>query len=209
MKDWYAFDDDYVRRLREGDPWTARHFFDYFDRILTIKMRARLRPDLVEDGKQEVYVRVLKAVKAGTIRDGNAFGAYVSTTGDYVIKEFLRKNGRTDPLEDKHLDIPSPYSADELLLDHETQERVDKALAKLTDRDHELLVRSLLLEDTTAELCERFQVEPKYLPVLLFRARQRFKSLYEPDPPKKFPPDEPKNGADPPKKLPGDEMEKP
>ncbi len=201
MDDWYAFDDDYVRRLREDDPWTTRHFFHYFDRILTIKMRARLRPDLVEDGKQIVYVRVLEAVKAGKIRNGNAFGAFVSKAGDYVIQELLRTNSRIDPLEDKHLDIPSPHSADELLVDHERQGRVYKALAELTDRDRKLLVRSLLQEDTTAELCERFQVTPEYLRVLLFRARQRFRSLYEADPPKKVPPDEPENGPDPPKKL--------
>lgn len=200
MDDWYAFDDDYVRRLREGDPWTTRHFFRYFDPILTIKMRPRLRPDLVEDGKQIVYLRVLEAVKAEKIRDGKAFGAYVSRTGDHVIQELLRTNGRTDPLEDEHLDIPSPHSADELLIDHETQGRVHKTLAELTDRDRELLVRSLLQEETTAELCERFQVEPEYLRVLLFRARQRFRSHYETDPPKKFPPDAPNNGADPPKK---------
>lgn len=186
MDDWYAFDDDYVRRLREDDPWTTRHFVRYFGPVLTIKMRQRLRADLVDDGKQIVYVRVLEAVKAGKVRDGNAFGAYVSRTGDYVIHELLRADGRTDPLEDEHLDIPSLHSADELLIDHETQERVYKTLAELTDRDRKLLVRSLLQEDTTAELCERFQVEPEYLRVLLFRARQRFKSHYETGPPKKL-----------------------
>ncbi|HET8774174.1 MAG TPA: sigma-70 family RNA polymerase sigma factor [Thermoanaerobaculia bacterium] len=186
MDDWYAFDDDYVRRLREDDPWTTRHFVRYFGPILTIKMRQRLRADLVDDGKQIVYVRVLEAVKAGKIRDGNAFGAFVSRTGDFVVHELLRTDGRTDPLEDQHLDIPSPHSADELLIDHETQERVYKTLAELTDRDRKLLVRSLLQEDTTAELCERFQVEPEYLRVLLFRARQRFKSHYGSDPPKKL-----------------------
>ncbi|HYK00891.1 MAG TPA: sigma-70 family RNA polymerase sigma factor [Thermoanaerobaculia bacterium] len=190
MDDWYAFDDDYVRRLREGDPWTIRHFFRYFDPLLTIKLRSRLRPDVVEDGKQIVYVRVLEAVKAGKIRDGKAFGAFVSRTGDHVSQELLRTNGRTDPLEDKHLGIPSPHSTDELLIDHETQERVHKTLAELTDRDRDLLVRSFLREDTTAELCEQFQVKPEYLRVLLFRARQRFRSHYETGPPKKLPPDE-------------------
>lgn len=186
MDDWYAFDDDYVRRLREDDPWTTRHFVRYFGPILTLKMRAKLRPDLVDDGTQIVYVRVIAAVKAEKIRNGNAFGAFVSKTADNVIKELLRTDGRADPLEEKHLDIPSPHSTDDLLIDHETQERVYKTLAELTDRDRELLERSLLQEDTTAELCERFQVKPEYLRVLLFRARERFRSHYETDPPKKL-----------------------
>jgi len=188
MDDWYAFDDDYVRRLREDDPWTTRHFLHYFDPILTIKMRPKLQQaDLVKDGRQIVYIRVLAAVKAGKIRNGNAFGAFVSRTGDHVLQELLRQERRTDPLEDKHLDIPSSYSSDKLLIDHETQERVYKVLAELPDRDRELLERSLLHEDNTTELCERFQVKPEYLRVLLFRARQRFRSLYETDPPKKLP----------------------
>lgn len=193
MDDWYAFDDDYVRRLREDDPWTTRHFFHYFDRVLTIKMRmARLRPDQVDDGKQMVYVRVIDKVKKEEIRDGHAFGAFVSRVGDNVIKELLRLNGRTEPLDDKHLEIPSRRSADDLLIDHETKERVDRALAELTERDRDLLVQSLLQEDTTAELCARFGVDAEYLRVLLFRARQRFRSHYGADPPKKFPPGETK-----------------
>ncbi len=194
MDDWYAFDDDYVRRLREDDPWTTRHFFHYFDRLLTFKMLPKLRrPDLVEDGKQIVYVRVLAAVKAGEIRNGNAFGAYVSRTADNVIKELLRQEAlrkkRTDPLGDDHVNIPSPRSSDKSLIEHETRERVHKVLAELSDRDRELLERSLLHEDTPAELCEQFKVKPEYLRVLLFRARERFRSLFETDPPKKLPPE--------------------
>jgi len=200
MDDWYAFDDDYVRRLREDDPWTIRHFVHYFDRLLTIKMRSKLRPDLVEDGKQIVYLRVIATVKAEKIRDGKAFGAYVSRTGDYVIKELLRSDGPIDPLEDKHLDIPSRDRTDKRLTDRETQERVNKVLAELPERDRELLEGSLLREETTEELCQRFKVTPEYLRVLLFRARERFRSLYEPDPPKKFPPDEPEDQTDPPEK---------
>ena len=204
MDDWYAFDDDYVRRLREDDPWTIRHFVHYFDPILTIKMRSKLRPDLVEDGKQIVYLRVIAAAKAEKIRDGRALGGYVSTTGDIVIKEILRQEAlrqkRTDPIEDKHLDIPSRDRTDKPLIDHETQERVNKVLAELPERDRELLERSLLREETTEELCQRFKVTPEYLRVLLFRARERFRSLYKPDPPKKFPPDEPEDETDPPEK---------
>ena len=184
--DWYAFDDDYVRRLREDDPWTTRHFVRYFDRLLTLKIGARLRADLVEDGKQIVYLRVLGAVKAAKIRDGRAFGAFVSRTADHVIQELLRTDGRTDPLEDKHLDIPSRLSTDDLVIEHETQRRVRETLAELADRDRELLEQALLQEEPTAELCERFQVKPDYLRVLLFRARERFRSHHEPDPPKKL-----------------------
>src|ERR1044071_952988 len=36
----YSFDDDYVRRLREGDRWTEEHFLRYFNELLLIKLRS-------------------------------------------------------------------------------------------------------------------------------------------------------------------------
>lgn len=185
MDDWHSFDDDYVRRLREGDPQTTGHFFRYFDRILTIKMRKKLRPDVVEDGKSIVFSRVLQAVNEGKVRNGEAFGSYVCSFAHHVTQELLRTDPRTDQLDDQHLDIPSAHSADELLIDHETQRRVQEALSKMSDRDRELLERYFIWGDTYLELCARFKVTSQYLRVRIHRAKKYFMSFYETDPPKK------------------------
>jgi len=53
----YDFSDDYVQRLRDGDPWTEEHFVRYFNELLLIKLRNRLRSiEMIDDVRQEVFV---------------------------------------------------------------------------------------------------------------------------------------------------------
>ena len=56
----YEFDLGYIERLVAGDTETERHFTRYFGDLLTMKLRSKLRSAaLVEDAKQETFVRVL------------------------------------------------------------------------------------------------------------------------------------------------------
>jgi DNA-directed RNA polymerase specialized sigma24 family protein len=57
----FVFDDDYVRRLREGDRETANHFHAYFRDLLLLKLRNRLRSmDAIDEVRQEVFLRSLE-----------------------------------------------------------------------------------------------------------------------------------------------------
>ena len=57
--DFFTFDDEYVRRLREGDRWTVDHFYAYFQQLLLIKLRRRL-PSLEKiDDVRQIAVRRL------------------------------------------------------------------------------------------------------------------------------------------------------
>jgi RNA polymerase sigma-70 factor, ECF subfamily len=79
--DFFAFNKAYVERLRNGDPATEHHFFVYFEGLLQIKLRARaIRPDKVEDLKQDTFIRVIAAVrKQGGVRQPERFGAFVNS----------------------------------------------------------------------------------------------------------------------------------
>ena len=58
----YSFDDDYVRRLREGDRWTEAHFLRYFGDLMLVKLRGRVRTmSRLEDIRQEVFLRIVQA----------------------------------------------------------------------------------------------------------------------------------------------------
>src|SRR5216683_4619712 len=60
----HAFDQSYVTRLTNGDAETERHFTRYFGDLLAIKLRARLRSShLVEDARQETFLRVLNVLR--------------------------------------------------------------------------------------------------------------------------------------------------
>ena len=59
-----TFDDDYLRRLRDGDSQVEQHFASYFGELILLKLRRRVRTrQLMEDIRQETLCRVLRAAR--------------------------------------------------------------------------------------------------------------------------------------------------
>lgn len=175
---FFGFDDDYVRRLRERDPETERHFFSYFSGLLRIMLSRRLSPDILEDVVQDVLYRTLTGIYAGKLRQGGALGAYVKSVADNVVKEGFRKEGRTDQLDDD-IDPPSPDDATALAMDNELKVRVRAALAKLDAREAAILKAFFLDEEDKDTICRRYDITRDYLRVVLHRALKHFRDKFD------------------------------
>jgi RNA polymerase sigma-70 factor (ECF subfamily) len=178
----YEFDDEYVRRLRDGDRWTEDHFVRYFNELLLIKLRSRLRSiEQIDDVRQEVFVRVMRTLRtAEGVRDGRKLGAFVNSVCNNVLLETYRSGKRTDQLDDASYAEVADKSigADEALATTETRARVRKILDQLQPRDAQIL-RALFLEDRDKdEICSAFGVDRNYLRVLVHRAKEKFRGEY-------------------------------
>lgn len=173
--DLFAFDDGYVRRLRERDRETEAHFHAYFRDLLLIKLRKRLASaEAIEDVRQTVFLRVLD--KLDEVRDGRRFGAFVNQICEFVLKEHYRSEKRA-----ARVDAPPPQEnrdAEDDLVTDETRQRVRRVLARIDQRDADIL-RALFIDELSKdEVCARFGVDRNYLRVLLFRARQKFQNEF-------------------------------
>lgn len=178
----FAFDKEYVERLRDGDPPTEQHFVSYFNQLLRIKLRARmLSADVVDDLRQETFIRVIAAVRTtGGVRQPERFGAFVNSICNNILLEFYRSSSRSKPLEDSHLEIADKVlDLEGMLVSKQSKERVRQVLEELPGRDRDLLRAFFLEEKDKDEVCRQFKVDRDYLRVLLHRAKDRFKSLYE------------------------------
>jgi RNA polymerase sigma-70 factor, ECF subfamily len=203
----FTFDDDYVRRLREGDRWTEEHFLSYFQQLLLIKLRRRL-PSLqaIEDVRQEVFVRVFRTLRAegGGLRDGRKLGAYVNTVCNNVLLEHYRQGNRTEPLADAHLEVTTSEDVENALVGAQERERVRRVIGELPKRDADILRALFLEERPNDDVCHAFGVDRGYLRVLLHRAKEKFRRAWGDgdvvqmrpgiDPPEPWP--KPKPGAD-------------
>jgi RNA polymerase sigma-70 factor (ECF subfamily) len=181
----FSFDGDYVRRLIAEDPETERHFTDYFGDLLTLKLRSRLRSAaLVDDARQETFVRVLTALKKkGSLATPESLGAFVNAVCNNVLLETYRLTGsvtgRTTPLDDE----PEEPEADEpsaewRVLKSEERTKVREAIAGLPKRDRDL-IRWLFFEDRDKDdVCRELNVDREYLRVLFHRAKQRFRERF-------------------------------
>jgi RNA polymerase sigma-70 factor (ECF subfamily) len=167
--DLFAFTREYVERLREGDPSTEQHFVAYFDQLLQIKLRARmLASETVDDLRQETYIRVLVTLRKDGVRQPERFGAFVNGICNNVIQEFYRATSRTSPWDD-------------FLISKQIKDRVRQIIEELPRKDRDLLQAFFLEEKDKDEVCTQFGVDRDYFRVLLHRAKDKFRVLYEKD----------------------------
>jgi RNA polymerase sigma-70 factor (ECF subfamily) len=180
--EFFTFDKAYVERLREGDPPTEHHFVAYFEQLLRIKLRARMLPsDKVEDLRQETFIRVIAAVRReGGVRQPERFGAFVNSICNNVLLEHYRSSAKNQPMEDSHMEIPDKVlDLEGMLVTKQSSEQVRKILDGMPRRDRDLL-RAIFLEEKEKDVvCKEFGVDRDYLRVLLHRAKDKFKALYE------------------------------
>ena len=180
--EFFSFDESYLQRLRGGDFPTEQHFVDYFGQLLRIKLRSRLRSSQsVDDIRQETFVRVLKAVRTGGVRSAEGLGSFVNSICNNVLQEHYRSSARAVSSQDENpLDPPdTSIDLDGMLVAKQTREQVRHALSMLSEKDRRLLRAIFFEEKNKDEICTDFGVDRDYLRVLLHRAKQSFRTLYE------------------------------
>jgi RNA polymerase sigma-70 factor, ECF subfamily len=180
--DFFAFDKAYVERLRNGDPATEHHFFVYFEKLLHIKLRARaIESDRVEDVKQDTFIRVIAALrKEGGVRQPERLGAFVNSVCNNVLLEYYRSLGRNRQMDGTHLEIPDKVpDLESMMASKQCSEKVRKILSGLPARDRQLLRAVLLEENDRDTVCRDIGVDRNYLRVLVHRAKDKFKAVYE------------------------------
>ena len=176
-----SFDQEYLQRLKDGDSETQRHFTRYFGELLSIKLRNRVRsPHLIEEVRQETFLRVLLIVRRGGIDHPERLGAFVNSVCNNVVLEMFRHEGRSAPMPETTPDVidegPSPES---ILFSHQRKSQVWKVLESLPAKDRDLLRQVFLEERDKDEICRAYHVDREYLRVLLHRAKARFRSVLE------------------------------
>ena len=181
--DFFAFDEAYLRRLREGDPSTEAHFVAYFSQLIQIKLRSRLlAPDIVDDLKQETFARVLRKLRSRDgIHQADRLGSFVNSVCNNVLKEKYRAGARQVALEPEHLEIPDRVmNLEQLVITQQTVGVVRKVLVQLPKRDQAILREIFWLETDKEEVCQKFGVGRDYLRVLVHRAKGKFRSAMGP-----------------------------
>ena len=176
-----SFNQEYLQRLRDGDPETQRHFTRYFGELLNIKLRNRVRsPHLIEEVRQETFLRVLLIVRRDGIAHPDRLGAFVNSVCNNVVLEVFRNETRSLPMPESVPEVmdeaPNPESA---ASSKEQKSQVRGILETLPAKDRDLLRQIFLEERDKDEVCKTFQVDREYLRVLLHRAKARFRAALE------------------------------
>lgn len=175
--DFQQFDAEYLRRLRDGDPEVQQHFAGYFGELLMLKLRGRIKPrDVFPEIIQETLMRALRAVRDGRVNSPERFGAFIHSICHHVMQEYSRSerphepaHGIEDELMDPSIDLDKP------LVTADRKRAVERILAEMRERDRRVLRAIYLDEKRPEEVCRLLEISPDYLPLVLYRARLRFR----------------------------------
>jgi RNA polymerase sigma-70 factor, ECF subfamily len=176
---YFLFDENYLRALQNRDPETENHLVASFYKAIQAKLQSRLRwPELVQDARQETFLRVFVYFRSGkTLANPASLPGFVHGVCHNVAMEFLRSHTRHDQIAEN---VPEPVDTSSdpegQMVTTERKQIVRKLLGELPVKDRELLRRVLLEEEDKDAVSKELGVDRNYLRVLLYRARLRFKA---------------------------------
>ncbi len=177
-----VFDKDYVDRLTQGEPETETHFTQYFGTLLLIKLRSRLRSaQLVEDARQETFLRVLNALRnKGGIQHPERLGAFVNAVCENVLSETFRAGSRYQQVPENAVEpADETASAESQVLSEERKSIIRRVMVSLAHPDQQILRKYFLEERDKDEICREMGIDRDYLRVRLHRALARFRNALQ------------------------------
>ena len=176
-----APDDDLACRIAGGDKAAERDFARRYACGVRTLVRRHLPPGdpLVDDIAQDVLANVLMRLRSGAVRDADALPAYIRSA---VIRATGAEYRKRRPETSAHaLEMlaaedspPTRFATGQL------HSLLHAVLAELpVDRDREVLKQFYLQELNRDVVCARLGIETDHFHRVVFRARERLRSLLE------------------------------
>jgi RNA polymerase sigma-70 factor (ECF subfamily) len=149
--------------------------------VSAILRRATGETILAQDLYQDVFRLAIEKVRRGELKDPAKLPGFLAGLARNLAIDHFRsaRRRRVEPLPEVE---PRDHSADPLerLLSNERAALVREVMAGLgSDRDRQLLFRFYVAEEDKERLCRDLALSPLHFNRVLFRARQRYKELYE------------------------------
>jgi RNA polymerase sigma-70 factor (ECF subfamily) len=175
-----SFDNGYLQRLADGDASVEEHFHKYFGELIFIKLRARqYASHIIEDIRQETFLRVFQALRKEGIRQPERIGAFVNSVCNNVVLEFIRSGSRFTLTEDAPEKADQTSNSEQQMIERERRAHVHQLLSEMSSKNQRLLTAVFLDERHPDDVCKEFGVDRNYLRVLLYRARTRLKEALQ------------------------------
>jgi RNA polymerase sigma-70 factor, ECF subfamily len=175
---------DLVGRIRCGDRQAETELVERYNCVvMSIIRRALGNSAVADDLYQETFCIIIEKIRAGDIREAERLPGFVcGVARNQVIKHFQRA-ARQERLTETEEAVSLPHPAhDQLeeLLRKESADIVRQILKELTnERDIQVLFRFYLAEDDKEQICADLGLTSLQFNLVLHRARERYRELYE------------------------------
>ncbi|WP_281559790.1 sigma-70 family RNA polymerase sigma factor [Thalassomonas sp. RHCl1] len=171
-----------VARILNGEAAAETEMVQRYNRGLVFMLNHRARNHaLAEDLAQETWRIVIEKVRGGDLKDPSKLAAFIVQTGKNQLLMIYRgshhKKTTTEVDTAQSLD---PASQPQLIIErYNTALIVRKLVDEMkTPRDRELILRFYIKEEEKQQICQDLGLNELHFNRVLFRARQRFKQLW-------------------------------
>ena len=133
-------------------------------------------PD-VEDVVQETMIRFIEALRAEKVRNPESIAAFLSGICNNVLLEYKRRLSRhpVTPASPASLDLPMGSKTDLV----ELRQIIGMVMSQLAPKEREVLRAFYLEQRERPEICRALGLSEAQFRVALFRAREKFREIYE------------------------------
>jgi len=171
-----------VERIRRGDLTAEAELVRRFSRgVSAIVRRSSRDRSAVEDVCQETFRVALEKLRRGDMREPHKLPGFIAALARNLVIDHFRRLPRHrmdagapgEPIDSS----PNPLDA---LLQKEQSTIVRQVLAELdTERDRQILFRYYVAEEDKERICSDLGLTSLHFNRVLFRARERYRTLYE------------------------------
>lgn len=172
-----------VERIISGDARAEGEMVERYHRALLVMLKQRSKdPFLADDIAQDTWQKIISKVRDGELRDHTKLGAFIMQVGRNLLTMDYRRRANKEQYSDPaELDIEDKDSnPDRQLSADQTSNCVRQLLGEMnTERDRDILLRFYLQQETKDSICSLYELTDLHFNRVLFRARQRFKELWE------------------------------
>jgi RNA polymerase sigma-70 factor, ECF subfamily len=173
-----------VQRILAGERSAEEELVRRYSCGVAVMVRRIVRePSATDDLYQETFRIVLEKVRQGDLRESERLSGFVCGVARNLAIEYLRRPRQMTSLEEvEDTALVADQVPDQLstLLEEEKVKAVRQVLQELaTVRDREILRRFYLLEEDKNRICASLGLSNLHFNRVLYRARERFRELYE------------------------------
>jgi RNA polymerase sigma factor (sigma-70 family) len=177
-----------VSQVISGDGQAEQEMANRYWRSLVFILNRRAQNlQLAQDIAQDTFITVIQNLRQGKLNDPDALAAYIRNTGQFQLIAHFRKETRRDThsFADHGLDIPDQMPDKSPSLLQQVNGEMALGLVKqvigelAADRDRQLLILFYLNEQDKKAICQKLSLTPAQFDRVLYRARNRLKTLVE------------------------------
>jgi RNA polymerase sigma-70 factor (ECF subfamily) len=174
-----------VQGIRDGERSAEEELVQRYSRGVFFFINQSVSDRTVaEDLYQESFRIMLEKVRAGALREPERLSGFISSLVRNLVIDYFRRTSRQQAREDDNpeqqpIPSPEPSQLDQLLRKEQGLLALRVLEALPSDRDRKVLYRFYIADDEKEEICTDLGVSALHFNQILFRARERYRKLFE------------------------------